>query len=95
MVGCVTDGPVVTIEADRVTMPLNDQQTLLANAGRADEGGGVMTCCGMQNEELHVLTRVLRAPFTLDMTIHFNGGKAEMTLSGVGQESKTFALTKK
>ncbi len=87
--------PVVTIEADRVTMPLNDRQTLLAYVGRAEEGGSVMTCCGMQRGELHVLARVLKAPFTLDMTLRFDGDKAEMALAGVGQEIKTLTLMKK
>ena len=89
------DGPVVTIEADRVTMPLNDRQTLLAYVGRAEEGGGVMTCCGMHSGALHILARVLNAPFTLDITLRFDGGKAEIILAGVGPENQTFTLMKK
>ncbi len=88
------DGPVVTIEADRVTMPLNDEQTLLAYVGRAEEGGGVMTCCGMQNGELRILARVLKAPFTLDLTLRFDGSKADLTFAGVGQKEQTFTLHK-
>ena len=84
--------PVLTIEADRVTMPLNDEQTLLAHVGHAEEGGGVMTCCGMQNGALHILARVLKAPFTLDITCRFDGDGAELTLSGVGQEQKALSL---
>ncbi len=89
------EGPVVTIEADRVTMPLNDEQTLLAYVGRAEEGGGVMTCCGMQNSVLRILARVLKVPFTLDITLRFDGDKAELTLAGVGQDGKTYPLCKK
>ena len=88
------DGPVLTIEEDRVTLPLNDKQTLLAYAGRAEEGGGVMTCCGMKDGTLRLLGRVLNAPFTLDMTVRFGGDKTEMALAGVGPEKKNFALIK-
>ena len=89
------DGPVLTIESDRVTLPLNDQQTLLAYAGRAEEGGGVMTCCGMQDGTLRLLGRVLNAPFTLDVTVRFEGDKAEMTLAGVGPEGERYSLQRK
>jgi len=89
------DGPVVTIEADRITMPLNDQQTLLAYVGRTEEGGGVMTCCGMQSGVLRILARVLKAPFTLDITLRFDGDKAELTMNGVGQDGKSYPLRKK
>ena len=89
------DGPVLTIESDHVTLPLNDQQTLLAYAGRAEEGGGVMTCCGMQDGTLRLLGRVLNAPFTLDVTVCFEGDKAEMTLAGVGPEGKRYSLQRK
>jgi len=89
------DGPVVTIEADRVTMPLNEKQTLLAYVGRAEESGGVMTCCGMKNGALRILARVLKAPFTLDITLRFDGDRAELTLAGVGQDGKTYPLCKK
>ena len=89
------DGPVLTIEADRITLPLDQEKTFLFIPGRAEEGGGVMTCCGMQDGTLRLLGRVLNAPFTLDVTVRFEGDKAEMTLAGVGPEGKTFPLTKK
>lgn len=89
------DGPVLTIEADRITLPLDQEKTFLFFPGRAEEGGGVMTCCGMQDGTLRLLGRVLNAPFTLDITVRFEGDKAEMTLAGVGPEGKTFPLTKK
>ncbi len=89
------DGPALTIEADRVTMPLNDHQNALFYVGRAEEGGGVMTCCGMQDGALRMLARVLNAPFTLDMTCRFDGDTAVLTLSGVGQETKTYKLMKR
>ena len=89
------DGPALTIEADRVTMPLNDHQNALFYVGRAEEGGGCVSCCGMQGGALRMLLRVLNAPFTLDMTCRFDGGTAELTISGVGQETKTYKLTKK
>ena len=85
----------LTIAADSITMPLNPEQTLLAYAGRAEEGGGVMTCCGMQEGELHLLARVLNAPFTLQATVRFSGEAAEMTVSGVGPEAKTITLKRK
>ena len=88
------DGPVLTIEADRITLPLDQEKTFLFFPGRAEEGGGVMTCCGMQDGTLHLLGRVLNAPFTLDVTVRFEGDKAEMTLAGVGPEGKTFPLHK-
>ena len=49
------DGPVLTIESDRVTMPLNKEQTALFFVGRVEEGGGVMTCCGMKDGKLRML----------------------------------------
>ena len=87
--------PVLTIEADRVTMPLSPEQTLLACAGRPEEGGGVMTCCGMQEGTLNVKARVLNAPFTMDITVRFSGDAAEMTVSGIGPDAKTHLLKKK
>ncbi len=89
------DGPVLTIEADRVTFPLDGEKTCLFYPGRAEEAGGVMTCCGMQNGVLHMLARMLNAPFMLDVTVRFDGDDAEFTLSGVGMDSKTFQLKKK
>lgn len=89
------NGPTLTIEADRVTFPLDDRQTALFFLGRAEEGGGCVSCCGMKDGELRMLLRVLNAPFTLDITCRFAGDTVEMHLSGVGQEGKTFTLTKK
>ena len=89
------EGMVVTIEPDRVLFPMGPEQTCLFYAGRAEEGGGVMTCCGMQNGVLRLLARRLRAPFTLDITCRFGGDAMEMTLTGVGQEKKTVTLNKK
>ena len=89
------DGMVVTIEKDRVLFPLGPEQTCLFHAGRAEEGGGVMSCCGMQEGVLRMLARPLRAPFTLDITCRFADGAMEMTLAGIGQEAKTIMLHKK
>lgn len=89
------DGPVLTIEGDRVILPLDQEKTVICYPGRTEEGGGVMTCCGMQGGALRMLLRVLNAPFTLDMTCRFDGSTAELTISGVGQETKTYKLTKK
>lgn len=89
------DGPVLTIEEDRVTLPLDDHHTALFHVGRAEECGGCVSCCGMKGGKLTMLLRVLNAPFTLDMTCRFDGDAAEFTTSGVGQETKTYKLTKK
>jgi len=89
------DGPVLTIEGDRVILPLDQEKTVICYPGRTEEGGSVMTCCGMQDGALRMLLRVLNAPFTLDMTCRFDGDAAELTISGVGQETKTYKLTKK
>ena len=89
------DGPVLTIEGDRVILPLDQEKTVICYPGRTEEGGGVMTCCGMQGGALRMLLRVLNAPFTLDMTCRFDGSTAELTISGVGQETKTYKLTRK
>ena len=89
------DGPVLTIEADRITLPLDQEKTFLFIPGRAEEGGGVMTCCGMQDGTLRLLGRVLNAPFTLDVTVRFEGDKAEMTLAGVGPEGERYSLQRK
>lgn len=89
------DNSTLTIESDRVTMPLDKEQTALFYVGRVEEGGGCVSCCGMQDGELKLLLRVLNAPFTLDMTVRFDGDKAELTIGGVGQNGKTYPLTKK
>ncbi len=89
------DGPALTIESDRATMPLNDHQTALFYVGRAEEGGGVMTCCGMKDGVLRLLGRVLNAPFTLNVTVRVDGDSAELTLGGVGPKTETFTLKKK
>ena len=89
------EGMTVTIEADRVLFPLDRDHTCLFYAGRAEEGGGVMTCCGMQEGVLRMLARPLRAPFTLDITCRFGGDAMEMTLAGVGQEEKTVTLQRR
>ena len=89
------DGMVVTIEEDRVLFPLGPDQTCLFYAGRVEEGGGVVSCCGMQEGVLRLLARPLRAPFTLDVTCRFAGDALEMTITGVGQEAKTFTMHKK
>ncbi len=88
------DGPVLTIEADRVLLPLNEEKTCLFYVGRVETSGGAMTCYGMRNGELKLLLRMLNAPFTLDLTCRFLGGGAELTVAGVGQDGKTFTLTK-
>lgn len=89
------EGQVVTIEADRVLFPLDPGKTCLFHAGRPEEGGGVMTSCGMQNGELRMLARPLSAPFTLDVTCKFGADAMEMTLAGVGQETRNFTLPRK
>ena len=89
------NGPTLTIGADRVTLPLDDQRTAVFFPGRAEEGGGCISCCGMKDGVLRMLLRVLRAPFTLDITCRFTDSGAEMTLAGIGQETKTFTLQRK
>ena len=89
------DGMQMTIETNQVLLPLDGEKTCLFHAGRAEEGGGVMTCCGMQGGVLRILARPLRAPFTLDIACRFSDQGAEITLSGIGQEQKNFILTKK
>ena len=86
------EGMRVTIEPDRVLFPLDADKTCLFYAGRAEEGGGVVTCCGMKDGELRLLARPLRAPFTLDMTARFNDAACELTFGGIGQEPKTLCL---
>lgn len=88
------EGMKLTIQPDRASFPLDEGHTCLCYAGRAEEGGGVVTCCGMQDGVLRMLVRPLRAPFTLDISLRFCRGGAEMTLGGVGQERKTIHLTK-
>ena len=88
------DIPALTIEADRVTLPLDDRRTCLFYAGRVEETDGVMSCCGMQGNELRMLARMLNAPLALDITIRFSGDAAELTLGGVGPEGKTCILHK-
>ena len=87
--------PGLTIGEDRVTLPVNDHQTALFFPGRAEEGGGCVSCCGMKDGVLHMLLRVLNAPFTLDVTVRFDGDTAELTLGGVGPDAETFTLKKK
>ncbi|MBQ2954431.1 MAG: serine hydrolase [Clostridia bacterium] len=89
------DGPALTIEAERVLLPLDGDRTCLFHPGRAEEGGGITTCCGMQDGVLRMLARPLRVPFTLDITCRFAGDACEMTMCGVGQEGKTFMLHRK
>ena len=88
------DGSTLTIEADRVIMPLDKEQNALFPVGRAEESGGCAACCGMQNGELKLLLRVLNAPFSLDMSVRFDNGKPMLTIAGVAQEGKTYPLTK-
>ena len=88
-------GQEMTIEADRVILPIDENQTALFFVGRAEEGGGAMTCCGMQNGVLRMLLRVLNGPFTLDLTCRFSGNQAELTIAGVGPDAKTIPLQKK
>ena len=89
------DGPVLTIEEDRVTLPLNNKQTALFFLGRPEEGGGCVSCCGMQNGVLRMLLRVPNAPFTVDVTVHFSGDEAVLAMGGVGPDAETFTLKKK
>jgi hypothetical protein len=89
------DGPVLTIEEDRVALPLNDKQTALFFLGRPEEGGGCVSCCGMQNGVLRMLLRVPNAPFTVDVTVHFSGDEAVLAMGGVGPDAETFTLKKK
>ncbi len=89
------DGMTVTVEADRVTCPLGGDETAVFPLGQPQTSGDVMTCCGMQDGVLHMLARVLNAPFMVDASVRFEGDGAAFTLSGVGQETKTFTLKKK
>lgn len=104
------DGMKLIIEPDRVWLSMGAEKTLLFHAGRVEEGGGVATCCGMQTGdrspagELRLLARMLRAPFTVDVTCRFNRERidrspvgdrspvCEATLRGVGQQERTFVL---
>ena len=88
------DSSVLTIESDRVTFTLDDQHTALFFLHPV-KGGCDVSCCGMKDGSLHLLLRVLNAPFTLDTTVHFDGDRADMAVNGVGLESKTFTLIKK
>ena len=86
------EGMRVTVEPDRVLFPLDADKTCLFYAGRAEEGGGVVTCCGMQDGVLRLLARPLRAPFTLDLTARFTDTACELTIGGIGQEARTLVL---
>ena len=89
------DGPTLTIDGDRVSLPLDNEHTALFFPGRVEENGGCVSCCGMQDGTLHMQLRVLRAPFTLAVTCRFEDSQAVLTLDGIGQERKTFSLHKK
>lgn len=88
------DDKAVTIEADRVILPLSGGKTCLFYPGRPEIDGDVAACCGMQDGVLRMLARPLRAPFTLDITMRFSGSSAEVTLAGVGPEKTTAILQK-
>ena len=88
------DIPALTIEEDRVTLPLDDRRTCLFHAGRVEEAGGVMSCCGMQGNELRMLARMLNAPLALDITVRFRDDDVELSLGGVGPEARTCKLKK-
>lgn len=89
------EGMKLTIEADRVSFPLDREHTCLCLAGRAEEGGGVMTCCGMKDGELHLLARFLRGPFSLRIAMRFDGDAAHAEISGIGQEAKELTLRRR
>ena len=89
------DGPVLTIEADRVSFPLDDDETAVFPLGQPQKSGECLSCCGMQEGALHMLLRMLNAPFMLDAVCRFDGETAELTLSGVGQEGKRYPLKRK
>ena len=88
------DIPALTIEADRVTLPLDDRRTCLFYPGRVVETDGVMSCCGMQGNELRMLARMLNAPLALDITVRFRDDEFELMLGGVGPEARTCRLKK-
>ena len=89
------DEGTMDIAPDHVLMTSRERQgeaKFLFPLGRVEEGNGMMTCCGMKDGELHLLGRVLNAPFTLALTMRFAGDGAELTIGGVGQDNVTSVL---
>ena len=89
-----TESVHLHIEADQVLMTLNGVEKYLFYAGRAETGGPVRSCCGMQEGKLHLLMRFLPGPFTLRSVVTFEGDTASVTCTGVGQQERTFPLTR-
>lgn len=86
--------PILTIEADRVTYRPNSREAFRFHMGQPGADGACISCCGMAEGVLHMLTRFLRGPFTLELTCRFSGDAAELALAGVGQEAKVLRLTR-
>ncbi len=63
--------------------------------GKPEKNGHIMSCAAMENGELHLRVRFLNAPFTGDIRCRFNGDGAEITLSGVGPQPRTFIAERK
>jgi len=82
------EGPVLTIGEDRVTLDLTDE-VFTFGVARIHPDATFPGCCGMQDGTLHLLMRMLNAPFTLDASCHFEGNTAILTLGGVGQREET------
>lgn len=85
----------LTVEPDRVLLPLDERQTFVFHAGRVVCCGDGTGCCGMKDGEMRLLLRIRNAPFTVDITCRFCADACEMTLCGVGQEPQTFRMTRK
>lgn len=85
---------ILTIEDDKAVLEWEDK-LFMFSVGSVHTENFCAACCGMQHGELHLLLRLLNAPFTLDLTCRFTADSAELVFAGVGQKSKVVTLKKR
>ena len=86
---------MLTIDSNQVGLPMPNGEIAHFTPGCVTRVGSAVSCCGMQNDTLHLLLRMPGKPFTVDVAICFDDdGNASLILGGIGPSVRTIQLTK-
>ena len=86
---------MLTIDGNQVGLPMPNGEIAHFTPGCVTKIGSAVSCCGMQDDTLHLLLRMPDKPFTVDVAICFDDeGNAALILGGVGPSVRTIHLTK-
>ena len=86
---------MLTIDSNQISLPMPNGEIAHFTPGCVTKAGSSISCCGMQDDTLHLLLRMPDKPFTVDVAICFDDdGNASLILGGVGPTPRTIPLKK-